>query len=275
MKSLFNLATKANPKNGANLTMNKKNGLPFYLGKEPIKVNANGTNTKSNSKVNGVTNCIPYKPTLEQIAKRKKKDCFEMLQKFDYMPLTISLNKLKTNIFEIDKKLSGMKSKSSKKITKKNPNRCDSEDISFIKVKKMFVYSINVLESTIKKMKKIVILPDENNCPEAVEPVIANAGRAISAKNNGNLNAKLPVARRRGGSATNDICTDYNEIIANIRDIITNIDNIIGNLRIEYEKKNTCKNKKRSILLLHFEDDTIRPVLRIEDKYIQIINRYV
>jgi len=241
MKSLFNLATGAKSKNGANL--NKNSGLPIYPRNEPVKgtnkKNSTGTkskltNSKSkkvNTNVNGATNCVPYKPTEEQIAKRKKKDCFELLQQFDYTPLTISLNKLKSNIFEIDKKLNA--SKGSKK-KKKNPNRCDSEDVSFIKVNKMFVYSINVLESAIKKMKKIVILPDENNCPETVGEPVGNANNV----------SKFPVANARiaGGSATNDVCTDYNELIVNIRDILANID-------IMLSSKNYIINEKKCMMV--------------------------
>jgi hypothetical protein len=56
---------------------------------------------------------------------------------------------------------------------------------------------------------------------------------------------------------------------------ITNIDNVIGKLRVDYEEKNMFTNiKKRNIILLNFEDDTMRPVLKIEDKYIDIIKNW-
>ena len=56
---------------------------------------------------------------------------------------------------------------------------------------------------------------------------------------------------------------------------ITNIDNAIGKLRTNYEEKNMFTNiKKRNIILLNFEDDTMRPVLKIEDKYIDIIKNW-
>lgn len=56
---------------------------------------------------------------------------------------------------------------------------------------------------------------------------------------------------------------------------ITNIDNAIGKLRINYEEKNMFTNiKKRDIILLNFEDDTMRPVLKIEEKYTDVIKNW-
>jgi len=56
---------------------------------------------------------------------------------------------------------------------------------------------------------------------------------------------------------------------------ITNIDNAIGKLRTNYEEKNMFTNiKKRDIILLNFEDDTMRPVLKIEEKYTDIIKNW-
>lgn len=56
---------------------------------------------------------------------------------------------------------------------------------------------------------------------------------------------------------------------------ITNIDNAIGKLRISYEEKNIFTNiKKRDIILLNFEDDTMRPVLKIQDNYINTIKKW-
>jgi hypothetical protein len=56
---------------------------------------------------------------------------------------------------------------------------------------------------------------------------------------------------------------------------ITNIENVIGKLRIYYEEKNVFANvKKRNIILLNFEDDTMRPVLKIDDKYLDIIQKW-
>lgn len=56
---------------------------------------------------------------------------------------------------------------------------------------------------------------------------------------------------------------------------ITNIDNAIGKLRTTYEEKNMFTNiKKREIILINFEDDTMRPVLKIEDKFLDIIKKW-
>lgn len=56
---------------------------------------------------------------------------------------------------------------------------------------------------------------------------------------------------------------------------LDNIDNIIGKLRINYEEKNLFANKqKRNIILINFEDDTMRPVLKIDDKYMGIIEKW-
>lgn len=56
---------------------------------------------------------------------------------------------------------------------------------------------------------------------------------------------------------------------------IASIENVIGKLRITYEEKNVFTNiKKRNIILLNFEDDSMRPVLKIEDKYMDIIQQW-
>lgn len=56
---------------------------------------------------------------------------------------------------------------------------------------------------------------------------------------------------------------------------ITSIENAIGKLRINYEEKNVFENiNKRNIILLNFEDDSMRPVLKIEDKYMDIIKKW-
>ena len=56
---------------------------------------------------------------------------------------------------------------------------------------------------------------------------------------------------------------------------LTTVETIIGNLRIIYEEKSVFTNsKKRNIILLNFEDDTMRPVLKIEDKYMEIIQKW-
>lgn len=55
---------------------------------------------------------------------------------------------------------------------------------------------------------------------------------------------------------------------------ITTIENVIGKLRINYEEKKLFSNmNKRTIILLIFEDDTMRPVLKIKDKYMECIER--
>lgn len=70
------------------------------------------------------------------------------------------------------------------------------------------------------------------------------------------------------------------EIVTSIlQDVLTGkistIDNVIGKLRVNYEEKNMFANiKKRNIILLNFEDDTMRPVLKIDDKYIDIIKKW-
>lgn len=60
-----------------------------------------------------------------------------------------------------------------------------------------------------------------------------------------------------------------------LTDKISSIENVIGKLRITYEEKNVFANiKKRNIILLNFEDDSMRPVLKIEDKYMDIIKQW-
>ncbi len=56
---------------------------------------------------------------------------------------------------------------------------------------------------------------------------------------------------------------------------ISTIENTIGKLRINFEEKNVFANvKKRNIILLNFEDDSMRPVLKIEDKYMDVIQKW-
>lgn len=56
---------------------------------------------------------------------------------------------------------------------------------------------------------------------------------------------------------------------------LTTIENVIGKLRVDFEDNNLFKNKnKKFVILLNFEDDTMRPVLKIEDKYMDIIQKW-
>lgn len=62
---------------------------------------------------------------------------------------------------------------------------------------------------------------------------------------------------------------------------LTNIDNVIGRLRTSYEDKNLFANanvftnaNKRYISLINFEDDTLRPVFKISDVYLDIIKKW-
>ncbi len=56
---------------------------------------------------------------------------------------------------------------------------------------------------------------------------------------------------------------------------ITSIDAVIGKLRTEFEDKNIFTNSnKRNIMLINFEDDTIRPVLKIDNTYMDIIQKW-
>lgn len=53
---------------------------------------------------------------------------------------------------------------------------------------------------------------------------------------------------------------------------IKSIENAIGKLRVNYEEKNVFSNvNKRDVILLNFEDDTTRPVLKIDETYMSII----
>ena len=56
---------------------------------------------------------------------------------------------------------------------------------------------------------------------------------------------------------------------------LNSVENIIGKLRVEFEEKNVITStKKRNIILLNFEDDTMRPVLKIDEKYMTIIEKW-
>ena len=56
---------------------------------------------------------------------------------------------------------------------------------------------------------------------------------------------------------------------------IKTIDCAIAKLRVDFEGKNLFTNaNKKNIILLNFEDDTIKPVIEIEEKYMKIINKW-
>lgn len=56
---------------------------------------------------------------------------------------------------------------------------------------------------------------------------------------------------------------------------LKDIENIIGKIRVDFEDKNVFENtNKKDIILLNFEDDSTRPVLKINDKYIDIIKKW-
>jgi len=73
-----------------------------------------------------------------------------------------------------------------------------------------------------------------------------------------------------------------------LQDVITgkinSIEDAICKIRINYEEKNVFTNikekngftniKKKNIILLNFDDETMRPVLNIEDKYMEIIKKW-
>lgn len=70
------------------------------------------------------------------------------------------------------------------------------------------------------------------------------------------------------------------EIMSNVlKSVVTGeiktVDSIIAKLRICYEEKNVFANaNKKHINILHFEDDTIKPVIEIDEKYVKIINNW-
>jgi hypothetical protein len=56
---------------------------------------------------------------------------------------------------------------------------------------------------------------------------------------------------------------------------LTSIESIIGKLRVNFEEKNIFTNtKKKQIIMLNFEDDSMRPVIQIDDKYMKIIKQW-
>lgn len=56
---------------------------------------------------------------------------------------------------------------------------------------------------------------------------------------------------------------------------LNSLENVIGKLRINFEEKNVFANTyKRNVILLNFEDDTMRPVLKIDEKYMTIIKKW-
>ena len=55
---------------------------------------------------------------------------------------------------------------------------------------------------------------------------------------------------------------------------LTNIENIIGKLRMDFEEKNVFDTRKNNIMLINFEDDSTRPVLKINSTYIDIIKQW-
>ena len=213
------------------------------------------------------TNCVPYKPTSLQILKKKKRDCYKILKRYDKIELVISLNALKDKINELNNKTANKKKDTKKKVTP-DPNRCDSEEISFMKLNKLFKYSINVLESALKRMDKLVI-PEQNkdDCPENSENFenkskknkisnISTAYRIVDSKNTkvvphaNSVFVGPPVANVipgsvvassipaipgsvvavpvRGGAAPNDTCGDYNEIRQLVKNIIIQIEPILN-----------------------------------------------
>ena len=55
------------------------------------------------------------------------------------------------------------------------------------------------------------------------------------------------LLRKFGGSATNDICTDYNDLITNVREILTNLAAMLS-------YKNHVVNKKNCIMVSEIFD---------------------
>lgn len=56
---------------------------------------------------------------------------------------------------------------------------------------------------------------------------------------------------------------------------VTDIETAIGKLRTNYEDNNIfANNKKHNIILLNFDDDMMRPVFKIEEKYLDIIKNW-
>lgn len=74
----------------------------------------------------------------------------------------------------------------------------------------------------------------------------------------------------------NGLIEQVNSIINNISNSLkqsTDINLILSEIRLEHEKNNLFQNKKK-LILLNFEDDTFRPVLEIEEKYMNIIKSW-
>jgi hypothetical protein len=209
---------------------------------------------KLNPKPKPKSNCVPYKPTGEQILKMEKRECYEKLQSYDTSHLMIPLNSLKDKIDFLNKKTSKNNTKKKginnpeKSNNKSEEPTCDSEKISFIKLNKLFKYSVNVLESALKRMNTLVIPKrDADNCPEIGEtsigepvennyenaPPIANVEPIPNNKKVlGNLPKANPVSLGKGknfkigGSAPNDDCADYIELRSYVKQIIDEIEKI-------------------------------------------------
>ena len=153
------------------------------------------------------TNCVPYKPTPLQILKKKKRDCYKILKKYNTIELVISLNALKDKIKELNNKTSNMKKDTKKKVAP-DPTRCDSEEISFMKLNKLFKYSINVLESALKRMDKLVI-PEQNkdDCPENSEN---------KSKNKSENKSKNKSEKNKSGNISNAYRIVDNKLTRNV-----------------------------------------------------------
>ena len=90
----------------------------------------------------------------------------------------------------------------------------------------------------------------------------------------------IPVTRQPNIESTKSKEVNLAEIITSVlQEVIVGklltIENVIGKLRVDFEESSMFTNKKKqNIILLNFEDDTMRPVLKIDEKYMNIISQW-
>ena len=147
----------------------------------------------------------------------------------------------------------------------KNPIRSfKTQNNDLVPNKKLIYQSIKQNEISVTTSENLLYQPVPHNDLISI-PITPNEGLIYQ--------PVTPIISKPTEINLPEILTDVLQEV--IQGKINSIDNIIGKLRTDFEEKNVItSSKKRNIMLLNFEDDTMRPVLKIDEKYMTIIEKW-
>jgi len=144
-----------------------------------------------------------------------------------------------------------------------------------VKLPKVIMNTIKP-NNTIKPKPNEKLINNDNNLSETIDTIVIDIDNNFE-----KIHIKIDKNQHQQFSEDPpkiDLCEIIESVLQDVSSNLkecNSIENVIGKLRMKYEEKKEINNKdKKSVILLIFDDDTIRPVLKIEEKYMNIIEEW-